>query len=85
MVQADGHLDTRSPQHFDKGVDAEHLDSPTNEVTHPRLGDTEEPGCSRLCKAACLDQLFDRHHEVCAHSQVLRLARWETDVEENIA
>jgi hypothetical protein len=84
-LETDRQSNSRPPQHFDEGVNAEPLDSPAYEVAHAGLSDAEDPSCFGLCETAFLDQLLDGHHEARAHSQVLGLAGWKTDIEEHVA
>jgi len=76
-------MEARSPEHVYEGVKTELVDFSAKEVIHAGLSHAELPrrfglgepfGCSP-----------DLRHELRAHGEVLRFARWEADVGKNIA
>ena len=74
-LSTDHDLDTntRMSEHCDQRIDAESVNLPSNEITHPRLSHAEEIGCLGLRKSARLDHFAESDHQVGPHLEVLGL------------
>ena len=73
------------PKHCDQSVHTEALDLATDEITHPRLGDTKQLGRLHLGQGPLCNQRTQRHHEIGTHPEVLRLLRSEAQIPKHIA
>src|SRR5437867_8880033 len=62
---------TSMSEHGDQSIDAESIDLPTDEITHSRLGHSEQICRFGLCESTSLDQLAELDHQVGPHLEIL--------------
>jgi hypothetical protein len=71
-------------EHGDQGIDAKSIDLPSNEITHPGLGHSEQICRSGLCESTSVDQLAELDHQVGAHLEILSFLARETEVAKHV-
>lgn len=58
------HADSKAGEHIDQHVGAEQVDSTTQEIAHPRLGDPQNLGRLSLLQISGGDDPLELDHEV---------------------
>lgn len=79
------HLHTGTPQHRNQRVHTEPLDLPSHQITHPRLGHSEQLCGLGLSEVVILNEPAEFDHEVGPHAKVLGFGGWESEIAEHVS
>jgi len=71
-------------EQIDQGVDAEQIDSPSNQVADPGLSDAKNFGCFCLLETPGGEHLLELDEKVSSHPEVFGLLLGEAQISEDI-
>ena len=71
-------------EHRDQRIDAEPIDSPPDEITHPGLRHAKQGRRPGLGQTTIADQLLKAHHQLGAQLQMLGLPRGKAEVTKHV-